>query len=145
MQGVKGTGSGAERSRRFYKKRKSLDPTYGVQYQRDYRLKNPGYLGPKRQALSDKVKSLKETTPCCDCERLFPACCMDFDHKATNKHAEVGALVARCASWNVVEAEIAKCDLVCACCHRIRTQKRKRVGWTQKQIQSNNNDQRADS
>lgn len=55
---------------------------------------------------------------------------MDFDHRGNDKHMEIGSLVARTSPWELIEEEMKKCDLVCACCHRIRTRDRKKAGWT---------------
>ena len=82
-------------------------------------------IRPLRYALIDYVAAIKEMHPCMDCGNNFPACCMDFDHRPEeNKVACVGRLVFS-GSLADVEAEIAKCDLVCANCHRIRTRDRK--------------------
>lgn len=68
----------------------------------------------------DFVDSLKRK-PCMDCGLTFPPCCMDFDHRDPSlKIAPVGRLVAT-ASRQRLLAEIAKCDLVCSNCHRLRT------------------------
>jgi len=48
---------------------------------------------------------------------------MDFDHVRGNKITEVSALLGF-ASLERLQLEIAKCDLVCANCHRVRTRKR---------------------
>lgn len=42
-------------------------------------------------------------------------------HHLGNKKANVSALIAGGASWVKVEAEIAKCEILCANCHRLRT------------------------
>jgi hypothetical protein len=50
---------------------------------------------------------------------------MDFDHRPDEeKLFDVGTGLLY--SKEKVLAEIAKCDLICACCHRIRTDVRKR-------------------
>jgi hypothetical protein len=46
---------------------------------------------------------------------------MDFDHVRGEKVANVSVLVAGGASRRRVLAEIAKCEVVCANCHRERT------------------------
>lgn len=43
------------------------------------------------------------------------------------KSADASALVRRSASLDRVLEEVAKCDLVCANCHRLRTTDRE--GW----------------
>ena len=92
--------------------------------------KNPGYLGPSRQDTVDRVTMVKESSPCLDCGKYFPACCMDFDHAGGIKGAEVGRLVAGGAKWDVIQREIEKCELVCSNCHRIRTRNAGGGGWT---------------
>jgi hypothetical protein len=67
-----------------------------------------------------------KSKPCTDCGGTFPVCCMDFDHRAgTNKSHNPGSMFAHHYSRECIEKELAKCDLVCANCHRIRTQKRR--------------------
>ena len=69
------------------------------------------------------VRWLKEC-PCGDCQRTFPVECMDFDHVSGVKVIEIAHAVTA-LSLNDLIREIEKCDLVCACCHRIRTEHRK--------------------
>ena len=69
----------------------------------------------KRQLL-DRVKNV----PCMDCHRRFPPYVMDFDHLG-DKKSEVALMAMQEYSTKTVLAEIAKCDIVCANCHRIRT------------------------
>lgn len=66
--------------------------------------------------------------PCADCGQRFPPCCMDFDHVRGTKVASVTRLVT--SSIQKILAEIAKCDLVCANCHRIRTHRRREHKYT---------------
>ena len=69
-----------------------------------------------------RVDEYKSSTPCMDCGGLFPACAMDFDHRDfLSKDSPVSDLRRSANSWSKITNEIAKCDLVCACCHRIRT------------------------
>lgn len=57
-----------------------------------------------------------------DCGGVFPVCAMDLDHRpGEDKAITPSAMVARGWSDERVQAEIAKCDVVCANCHRIRT------------------------
>lgn len=58
--------------------------------------------------------------PCADCGQRFLPCAMDFDHRDPKKKRDhVGRMVR--GGSGPLRAEIAKCDVVCACCHRIRT------------------------
>jgi predicted HNH restriction endonuclease len=50
---------------------------------------------------------------------------MDFDHRpGETKAFEISQMLGK-VSMETLEAEIAKCDIVCANCHRIRTHRRK--------------------
>src|SRR5574343_932184 len=96
-------------------------------YNNDHYANNKAYYIEKamlhRQRMRAFVASLK-TGPCVDCGQTFPPCAMDFDHVRGAKVLGVANLVAL-GSKDRILAEIAKCDLVCACCHRIRTHGRK--------------------
>jgi hypothetical protein len=57
---------------------------------------------------------------CSDCGGVFPAICFDFDHRDVHaKSFEIGRRIGYSLEKLLVEVE--KCDLVCANCHRIRT------------------------
>jgi hypothetical protein len=62
----------------------------------------------------------EKSVPCFDCGRLFPTVCMDFDHVSGEKKGGLSELKTRCSTEAVI-AEMAKCQVVCANCHRIRT------------------------
>jgi hypothetical protein len=65
-----------------------------------------------------------KSAPCVDCKRRYPPYVMDFDHlDPTTKKFHVSHGSSR--SMKAVKEEIAKCELVCANCHRIRTHKNK--------------------
>jgi hypothetical protein len=70
----------------------------------------------------DWVKKLKDK-PCMDCGRKFPACAMDFDHVRGTKRFNVTTSLRKRSS---ILREAKKCDLVCANCHRIRTNNRRK-------------------
>ena len=64
--------------------------------------------------------------PCADCGGRFPPYCMDFDHlPQTDKFATVSQLIHMNGALDLIIAEVAKCQLVCANCHRIRTHRRR--------------------
>lgn len=63
--------------------------------------------------------------PCADCGNRFPPECMDFDHIRGEKRAGIAQIAHYKGA--VLEAELAKCELVCANCHRIRTVARRRA------------------
>jgi formate-dependent nitrite reductase cytochrome c552 subunit len=70
--------------------------------------------------------------PCADCGGRFPPCSMDFDHRIPPiKLSRVPALIGRAGDGRIL-AEVAKCDIVCANCHRARTFAR-REGTTRRE------------
>jgi hypothetical protein len=61
-----------------------------------------------------------QSHPCVDCGETDPLV-LQFDHRdGTMKVDAVGRMVNR-ANWSSLLAEIAKCDVRCANCHRLRT------------------------
>lgn len=74
-----------------------------------------------------QVRPLKEV-PCADCGQSYPHYVMDFDHRP-DEVKSFGIASARRMSKTLEEilAEVQKCDVVCANCHRERTFQR-RVG-----------------
>lgn len=65
------------------------------------------------------LTQLKSATPCLDCSGLFDACQMDFDHVVPGSKVEnVARAIGR--QTELLLAEVAKCHLVCANCHRER-------------------------
>jgi hypothetical protein len=79
----------------------------------------------RRQRMNEFIDSCKRC-PCFDCGGRFPTFLMDFDHVRGTKLAIVSKLGAGRASRARVEAEIAKCEVVCSNCHRIRTYLRRK-------------------
>lgn len=73
-----------------------------------------------RTAALNYVHNLKNN-PCMDCGGRFHPVCMDFDHRdPIIKTRNIASMVGRC-SLDTIKTEIAKCDLVCSNCHRLRT------------------------
>lgn len=82
----------------------------------------------RRQRLMAPLKEyvdLAKVGPCTDCGHTFPPVAMDFDHVRGEKKYHISAMVnTLLRPLDEIVAEIAKCELVCACCHRVRTQLR---------------------
>jgi hypothetical protein len=68
-----------------------------------------------------------------DCGQRYPYYVMEYDHRdGEEKFCNVSALNGhRRVSMSKLLAEIAKCDVVCANCHRERTFRR-RQNWPRK-------------
>jgi hypothetical protein len=83
------------------------------------RAKNPVRLQRHRQILRQA-----KDVPCADCGVRYPAWVMDFDHVRGEKKRSVGYAIGIGWSDAKLHAEIAKCDVVCANCHRQRSHDR---------------------
>lgn len=71
---------------------------------------------------AEKSKYIKEqkNKPCMDCGISFPYYVMDFDHRnPSEKTANLARMIG--SPFSEIVAEIEKCDVVCANCHRERT------------------------
>lgn len=94
------------------------------EYHKNNREKESATQRRTRADRIDKFDLLKMERPCYDCGGTFPPESMDWDHKpGTIKSFDV-ALGVTSYSFDRVVDEIAKCQLVCACCHRVRTKSR---------------------
>lgn len=72
-----------------------------------------------KQEFEELMRVVKDV-PCMDCEREFHSCQMDFDHReGEDKKYNVSDMKGM--SLLEVKKEIAKCDVVCSNCHRMRT------------------------
>lgn len=104
-------------------------------YHRDNWDRHMAQIRARRKRLRrDNRKKLWDyfaTHSCADCGTSDPRV-LEFDH-LRDKRGAISKMALDFA-WNVIEAEIAKCDVVCANCHRIRTYSRQatwRSGPTQ--------------
>jgi integrase len=127
----------------------SLDMTFleeikeaAAEARKEWREQNPEKVQKNKVAGRAVYKERKENkerildylierygdTPCMDCGGEFEWCSMDFDHRpGETKELKIGSVGGAKATLQYiarVEKEIAKCDLVCANCHRVRTKDR---------------------
>lgn len=78
-------------------------------------------LRRKKREVIDAMKD----APCADCGGRFHPVVMDFDHRdGEQKLFNVSAAIPLGLSIDRIRAEVAKCDVVCANCHRMRTHRR---------------------
>ena len=81
--------------------------------------KKKAYENKRYHTRKDLVKKAKDK-PCMDCGNKYPYFVMDFDHRDPSlKKFNISQSLNR-SNKDVFE-EIAKCDVVCANCHRLRT------------------------
>lgn len=104
---------------------KECHSTYARQHYESNRLDYIGRASKSRPEIVRRnrewLSQYKSGKPCLDCGQGFPHYVMDFDHIG-DKKAAVSRLLGY--SMETLLVEIAKCDLVCANCHRIRTYRR---------------------
>ena len=83
-------------------------------------------LRRRRLRAKDHVLAYLRSHPCVDCGEPDPVV-LEFDH-LRDKVRPVSALAHEGVRLAVLDAEILKCDVVCAMCHRRRTNARRRAG-----------------
>lgn len=98
-----------------------------VEYRRNYneQKRSVKQERDRQRRLETKaaIDALK-AAPCADCARCFPPVAMDFDHVG-GKTRSIATMVASAYKLDLILEEIKKCEIVCACCHRLRTAARK--------------------
>lgn len=76
----------------------------------------------RREFYNQRIRAIKQASGCVDCGERDPVV-LDFDH-LRDKEFDISQSPAR-YSWDRIEAEIQKCEVVCANCHRRRTHTRR--------------------
>ena len=105
---------------------------YNKAYQKKHYSENKDYY--KQKAKKSKsaqrkwnrsfVNRVKKMLGCVDCGELNPVV-LDFDHVCGVKVRNIADMVHRPFSINSIKAEIRKCDVRCANCHRKKTHQRR--------------------
>lgn len=78
----------------------------------------------RQRALLRYIQDIKVARGCADCGYRENPVALDFDHLPGHRKEFRIATMASGWSKAKIDAEIAKCDVVCANCHRIRTSER---------------------
>lgn len=77
----------------------------------------------RKRHMLEQVRAMK-TERCEACRKKFHPVCMDFDHRdPQEKKGSVATMIRQGLAFSTILAEIAKCRLICANCHRVRTMK----------------------
>ena len=85
----------------------------------------------QREAHNKARQMLRETKerPCADCGVQYPWFIMEFDHLPEHgpkkKNRNLATFTSRSFNAKGLQDELAKCEVVCANCHRARTHKRR--------------------
>lgn len=88
--------------------------------ERHYQANKQAYMDRSRAVrirCEQIIREAKEV-PCADCGVEYPPWVMDFDHRDPTQKLNI---VSKMRAERTVREEIAKCDVVCANCHRERT------------------------
>jgi len=74
-----------------------------------------------KKLMVEKLNNYKLDKGCCElCGDYHPPCCFDFHHLngKESKQKEVAQLAHKGYKWETIQAEINKCIMICAPCHR---------------------------
>ena len=102
------------------------DPLKLIAYKKEYMKKyNPKYWSEHRTQRLEKrrlmglwIDEIKAKRGCDKCTESNPVC-LDFHHRDQHKkERKISDLINRKSSKKHILAEIEKCDLLCANCHR---------------------------
>lgn len=105
------------KSKEWRKKNKSKI----VEYQKRWYQLRKGYMGPKRQELLIWYNIVRKTCFCLHCGLSGSThwVCLDFHHSdPKNKIMSVSHMVNKCRKREDIVAEMRKCIVLCANCHR---------------------------
>lgn len=105
---------GLEMGRSWYGRNKDYQKENAEKHRIDY-----------RQALRQYVLDYLSSHPCVMCGESNPVV-LEFHHARGEKKTEVSVLIGRGSSLEKLQAEIEKCDVLCANCHRTLTAKERR-------------------
>jgi len=94
---------------------------FNVRYYAAHRAQEIERVRVRQAATLEFLRELRRV-PCADCRRNFEPYQMDFDHRdPTKKSFNLTSSRAMLKNRQRLLEEIAKCDIVCANCHAIRT------------------------
>ena len=100
---------------------------FNVAYYRVNRAAEIQRVRRRQTATTEFLRQLREV-PCADCGGRFVGHQMDFDHRdPATKRFWLCSGRAALKSRDEILAEAAKCDVVCANCHRLRSRRRHRA------------------
>jgi 5-methylcytosine-specific restriction endonuclease McrA len=106
----------------YYKK----DPKYRA------RVKKASELDRKRNR--EKLNEILTHSKCATCGEDDPVV-LTFDHiDPANKTRDISNMMSNGYSWNKIEAEMAKCQVLCANCHLRRTSLQ--FGWSRAKLKT---------
>ena len=117
-----------EKIKKQTKEYAAAHPEKTREYKRGYRDANREYLAAHRKSRKIErqqiLNGIKVESGCIDCGYNADPIALDFDHRdGSQKRADVSQMIS--APLNEMLTEVAKCDVRCANCHRIKTKERR--------------------
>lgn len=106
-------------------------PAARVRYQERHGPRLNAERGVQRGTVREEVNAIKLASGCMDCGYNAHPAALDFDHVRGDKSHDISRMVTQGKTLASVKREIAKCEVVCANCHRIRTAVRRQEGMTE--------------
>lgn len=98
-------------------KRREYQKEYMRKWYEKNKAKHISYVRARDKKILDWLKEYKSTLKCEECSENHPAC-LEFHHiNSKDKKFSVGR-IKDFMSWKLLKAEIAKCRVLCANCHR---------------------------
>ena len=118
----------------YYKQNKAYDKHQAIckkcskEKQKKYRGTQKGRSRSARRVMWDKIFIEKGGAKCIRCGIEHEAPIFDLHHR--DPSAKLFSVGRGVKNWEIVKEEIKKCDLLCACCHRI-------VHWEEHKLKEN--------
>ena len=111
----------------------SNEPEYQKNYMKKHYQQNRDYYKEKAKARNKRVRAelyafvnrYKTYVGCKDCGYKEHAVALQLDHVRGVKTMAVSSMVTRATSLKRIKEEMRKCEVRCANCHAIVTQKRR--------------------
>jgi hypothetical protein len=102
-------------------------------YNRQYRLDHPNrsrkWDRERDERIVSAISTIKLDRGCIDCGYDEYPEALDFDHRDPARKTEgIARMVSKHRTFEAILAEIEKCDVRCANCHRVMTRTRQREG-----------------
>jgi hypothetical protein len=105
-------------------------PCWNAYHHQRYLSNKAAFIARAKNSIRKRERFLRaaKNVPCMDCGRRFPYYVMEHDHRDGETNLfNISDLISKKLreSTAAMEAELAKCDVVCANCHRERTHQRR--------------------
>lgn len=99
--------------------RRAYNREYQKKWRKENKHKHNHYVNRNKREYWQRYHDYKATLQCSKCGFSHPAA-LDFHHRdPALKEDSILQMVQNNRAWSAVLAEIAKCDVLCANCHRI--------------------------